>query len=601
MIGYSEGVALKNFLASNPDHPVTIDPKLVEAPHAAAADQMATFSSRGPTLGSGSIKPDLLAVGTEMYMATESSDPLGDLYDPTGYIVSQGTSFSTPMVAGAVALVKQAHPQFSPAQLKSALVNTAAQTVTENGSPADVTAAGGGRLDAAAAVTNGITIEPATLSFGVIGQISLPVQQALRITNTSSAPVNLAFTITPLNPSPSAQITLDSSNLTLAPAQSQVITATLSGTQPAAGLYDGRVAVQGGPVALQIPYLYSVPSGAPFDIVPLIGEGYFGTVGQLIPDGGIVFRLIDDSGLPVAGVPVQFSVTRGGGSIQNADSQTDANGIAGAEAYLGPNPGPQQFTAQAGGLTVTFDGEARLEPAIANNGVVNAASFQPGNGVAPGSYISIFGSGLSDDTQAESTPFLPLSIDNVSVSFDVPSAGLSLPGRLVFVSPSQVNVQVPWELRGQSSALLKVTIGDSLGRLATVPLADYAPAVFEYSETGTTRLAAALRADESVIGTGNPAQRGQTISLFANGLGPVDNSPATGEPAPATPLVNTLATPVVTIGGKKGRVSFSGLAPGFAALYQLNVTVPPDTPMGVQRVVVTVNGVSSPPVDLPVQ
>ena len=65
---------------------------------------------------------------------------------------------------------------------------------------------------------------------------------------------------------------------------------------------------------------------------------------------------------------------------------------------------------------------------------------------------------MSDFTDQSTTSILPLAIDYVNVSFDVPSAGISVPGHLTYVSPTLVNVQVPWELAGQSSAQVKVTI-----------------------------------------------------------------------------------------------------------------------------------------------
>ena len=91
------------------------------------------------------------------------------------------------------------------------------------------------------------------------------------------------------------------------------------------------------------------------------------------------------------------------------------------------------------------------------------------------------------------------------------------------------------------------------------------------------------------------------MQLYANGLGPVDNQPPTGEPASASPLSHALTLPTVTIAGQAATVQFSGLAPGFPGLYQVNVEVPAGVPSGVQPVVLKINGVTSPAANLPVQ
>jgi uncharacterized protein (TIGR03437 family) len=152
-----------------------------------------------------------------------------------------------------------------------------------------------------------------------------------------------------------------------------------------------------------------------------------------------------------------------------------------------------------------------------------------------------------------------------------------------------VNVQVPWELQGQSAAQVKVTIDYSNGNVVTMPLADYSPAFFETS----AGVAAALDSNFQVIGASNPAKRGQTVQLYANGLGPVTNQPASGDPAPASPLAMTKSQPTVSIGGQQAAVSFSGLAPGFAGLYQINVTVPQNLTPGNQPLTVSIGGQTS--------
>lgn len=599
MIAKSDGVGLKQFLDAHSGHPVTIDPNLGSVP--ADGNLVVSFSSRGPATGTGAIKPELLAVGTDLYMATESTDPSGELYSAKGYFVANGTSFSTPMVAGAAALVKQKNQGFTPGQIKSAVVNTAnsSSLSDELGNSLHITDMGAGKLDAGAAVSTNVTIQPATLSFGFIGG-NFPSTEKLTITNTGSTSVNLVFSFAVIDADTNGKLSLDKNSMALAPGQSGTLTVTLGGAHPAAGVYDGFLTIQGGNTSLNVPYLYVVGDHSAKNIFTLLGDSNDGTVGHSVPDGALAFKLVDQFGAPVIGAPVQFKVVKGGGSIQQPDSVTDSDGIAFAGATYGSQAGDQIFSATAGGLTATFTDTARAEPVIKSGGAVNAASFQAGQGVAPGSYITLFGTGLSDDTGVANTVSLPLSIHNVSVSFDVPSANISVPGRLYYVSPTQVNVFVPWELAGQSSAVIKVNISETTGQTYTLPLTTYSPAFFAYSQGGQ-ELLAALDTGNKVITPGNAAVRGQVVELFANGLGPVTNQPATGDPAPSATLSKTQATPTVTIGGADATVEFSGLAPGFAGLYQLNVVVPPGINPGVQPVIVTIGGISSPAVNLPVK
>ena len=157
MISNADGLALKSFAGSNPGHPVTIDPSGIEMN--AQADEVAGFSSIGPSTGDAGLKPDLLAVGTDVYMAGENYDLSGALFSSERDVVANGTSFSTPMVAGAAALVKQKHPGFTPDQVRSALINTTSGAVTTDdaGNAVDVRSTGAGKLDTGAAIASGLS------------------------------------------------------------------------------------------------------------------------------------------------------------------------------------------------------------------------------------------------------------------------------------------------------------------------------------------------------------------------------------------------------------------------------------------------------------
>lgn len=598
MISNADGLALKTYLASNADALVAMDPDGREVVDGALADMLAAFSSLGPSTGGSLVKPELVAPGTDLYMATQDFDPLGIMYTGSRYVSASGTSFATPLVSGAAALVCQRHPGFTAAQVRSALINTASGAVTTDSSGAAVTpqSVGAGKLDALAAVNTAVTVEPSTVSFGVLGAGMLPLARELRISNTAATALTLNLTVESAVSADGTSLTIDRTSLSVPANSSAVLNLALTGAMPKAGAYSGTVKIEGPGVTLRVPYQYFVSTGVPANLIGLAGGGG-GTVGQSIPTGIMAVRVVDAYGAPVSGVPVVWSGGLLSGTITASSPATDLLGVSTARALLRSTPGAYSFTASAGALKLSFRGLARAVPAIAAGGVVNAASFEQDAPVAPGSYVALFGAGLSDVTDANSSSRLPLALDYVNVSFDVPSAGLSLPARLVFVSPGQVNIQVPWELQGQTSAKVKVRVDNSYGNVVTVPLSDYAPAFFE---TGGG-IAAALDEKNQVIGAVNQAVRGQVVQLFANGLGPVTNQPASGEPAPVSPLAETTARPVVTIGGLPATVEWSGLTPTLAGLYQVNARVPAGLAPGNHQITVSIGGKTSKAAILPVK
>jgi uncharacterized protein (TIGR03437 family) len=224
-------------------------------------------------------------------------------------------------------------------------------------------------------------------------------------------------------------------------------------------------------------------------------------------------------------------------------------------------------------------------PTIPANGVTDGASFL-NIPVAPGSYITIKGSGLSDFTANAASVVLPVALQFVSVTFDVPSANLSVAGRLLYVSPDQINVQVPWELAGQTAVKMKVNVDFSTSNVVTVPLAPVSPGFFEIFGT-----VAGLHSDFSLVNSSHPAAPGEIVQLFANGLGPVTNQPATGDPAPSN--ATTTSTPIVTIGGQQAQVLVSAIMPGTAALYQLSVVTPTALSPGTYPITVSIAGQTS--------
>jgi minor extracellular serine protease Vpr len=600
MIGNTDGLAVKNLIDHTtqfvPTLTATLDPAF--NPADTAFNTMWPSSSRGPSPGTfgitptttgtySGIKPEIVAPGADIYTATQKLDPSGDAYNASGYTAVTGTSFSVPFVAGAVALVKQKNPTFTPAQLKSAVVNTG-KDVTDGGVTASVNAMGAGQLSAGDAINASATIEPATISFGAITSTTVSISRDLKITNTGSTTATFNLTLSHSD----SMVQIVSSPVTVGAGGFAHVTVRLSGNRPAAGNYEGFVLVSNGSQTLRVPYQYLVGSNVPADTF-VVSNGFF--VAGLQDTGWPAFlRVIDQYGVPAQNTSLLFTKDQGDATITVGDTAPDRLGDAGINFNIGSTPGEILFTGHVASFSVPFDGYSRAYPAISANGVVNAASGQIGQGLAPGSYVAIYGTALSDALQLESTASLPISLSQVSVSFD--GGGLSLPGHIHFVSTGQVNVQIPWEFQGQSSVTMKVTMGGLQSDVYTLPLAPTSPGIFEIAG-----VAAAEDANYAVIGPSHPAVRGQNIAIFVNGLGPVSNTPVSGDPSSGTTLSQTPVLPTVTIGGTNATVLFSGLTPSVVGLYQINLTVPPSIAAGNQQLVVTIGGVSSKASVLPVQ
>ncbi len=212
-------------------------------------------------------------------------------------------------------------------------------------------------------------------------------------------------------------------------------------------------------------------------------------------------------------------------------------------------------------------------PSVNSSGVVNAASYDIT--VSPGSIAAVFGDLLVPAPAASTTTPLPTSLAFLSFGFN---AQYLAP--LFYISPDQANVQVPWELTGQSEATIIATWNGQSGTSQAVKIAPFAPGVFSLNGRGDGQ-GAIQDSSYRLLDSSNPAAAGTTIGvIYCTGLGAVTNTPPTGMPASASPVAMTIAQPQVTVGGVLSKVLFSGLAPGTVGEYQVNVIVPSAAQIG---------------------
>ena len=193
--------------------------------------------------------------------------------------------------------------------------------------------------------------------------------------------------------------------------------------------------------------------------------------------------------------------------------------------------------------------------------ILNGASFRTGQPVTAGSWATAYGAfGNVTQTVASASP-IPPALAGVSVTVN----GAAAP--VYFVSASQVNFLVPASVTaGVRTVEVKTAAATLTG---TVRVMSAAPGIFANNGDG-----AILNQDSSANSNTNRARRGQIVQIYATGPGALTQPVADGAPAPGSPLALTVSTPEVFIAGVPAAVQFSGMAPGFAGLWQINVTVP---------------------------
>ena len=221
-------------------------------------------------------------------------------------------------------------------------------------------------------------------------------------------------------------------------------------------------------------------------------------------------------------------------------------------------------------------------PVVAAGGVLNAASNARNQGVAPGGLISIYGSELAASLQQASSVPLSTQLGDVSVTVNDVAAPLTL------VSAGQINAQLPWNVLADPNTAATVNLivrrGNTVSAATQVRIEPFAPGIFS-TQFGVGQ-AISINLDGSLTAAAGaipgiatkPGKAGDVIILLVTGLGAVDQPVANG--ARPTVLTNTVNKPAVLIGGVEAPVLFSGLAPEFPGVYQMNVQIPQGVPVG---------------------
>lgn len=285
---------------------------------------------------------------------------------------------------------------------------------------------------------------------------------------------------------------------------------------------------------------------------------------------------------------------------------TPASGTAPGNLTVTANPAGLATGYYTGRVTITATGATNSPmqiavtltvgtvPRVAERGIKQGASFSDGTATA-GTILSLFGSNLATATQSAQSLPLPTLMAGAQVKVN----GNAAP--LFYVSPTQINFQLPTEVTGAS-----VTITPSLNSLdgppVTVPLVASVPGLFSLTSDGAGP-GAILKPDFTVVSSSNPAARGSVVLIYGTGFGATAPTVPSGQPAPGDPpgLAKLVATPSVSIGGQSAQILFAGFAPGFVGLFQINAVVPATVTAGNAPVVVTIGSATSNTVTMAVQ
>ncbi len=243
--------------------------------------------------------------------------------------------------------------------------------------------------------------------------------------------------------------------------------------------------------------------------------------------------------------------------------------------------------APSGGQSPEYFLKVGPTAAIFPTGIVNGASFS-GYALAPGSIATMFGANFSANSGPPQLSIpLPLNVYGTAVTITDSTSSQPEPVRAYYVSPGQVNFQVPWDVPTSGDGSFVVSNNGVTGPPVTKSFAPFAPGIFVLSAgapaitfANSLTLPQAISQASAGFATAS-AKAGDALSIYCTGLGAVSNQPSYGDVSPGPPnLATTMINPTVLIGGQRAQVLYSGLAPGFVGLYQINVVVPEGLPSG---------------------
>jgi uncharacterized protein (TIGR03437 family) len=325
---------------------------------------------------------------------------------------------------------------------------------------------------------------------------------------------------------------------------------------------------------------FSVPAGWPVALEAAVADD----CGNPLNAGSVVVSF--SNGDP----PLSLTSLRSGGQWQ-ATWNPGNNALA--QVTLTVNAEAVQPVLQ-GSLEISGGFDASSD-APQLSGIVSGASFAPGVPLAPGAIVSVFGTDLADAPGGASGLPLGSTLEGATVVI----AGQ--PSPMFYASGGQLNAAIPLGVTPNTSQQVLVTRDTTISVPMSVDVAPAQPAIFLAPQPTASNQGAifAVRTTSNgqtsfLANPSSPAMAGDTLVIYCDGLGAVNQIIAPGAASPS-PAATTNAQPQVTIGGSAATVAFSGLTPGLVGVYQINAVVPSGVTTGDQvPVAINIAGQISP-------
>jgi uncharacterized protein (TIGR03437 family) len=222
-------------------------------------------------------------------------------------------------------------------------------------------------------------------------------------------------------------------------------------------------------------------------------------------------------------------------------------------------------------------------PVLTPNGTLDAFAIaaEPGAPLAPGTIVQIYGSNLTAQTTLGTTIPLVTTLDQTSVII----GGLLAP--LYYVSPGQINAQIPFELTAGNPYQVIVNANGALSTPNPIQLTSDAPGIAQYA---AGQAIAQNVSDNSLITETSPAKPGEYVVVYVAGMGMTSPNVTSGMASPSTNLASPLDLASLTLNGvaiPAANILFAGLTPTLVGLYQVDFQVPANAPNGDLQLVLT--------------